>query len=143
RRLPGELQDAAPDGAAEGCALDAPGSRQAAPGDRRQREGHGPRRGDRALDDATGAPPAAPNRRLTAQADRGGQRDLRPAGQPAALGAQADAEDDEADEERQNAWTPTGAPATSSATTKEIDGRTNAIDPCRVEEEPGLPGGRG
>ena len=47
-----ELQDAAAHGAAAGRALDAPGSRQAAPGRRRQREGHGPRGGDRALDDA-------------------------------------------------------------------------------------------
>ena len=51
-----ELQDAAPHGPAEGRALDDAGRRQAAPGRRRQREGHGPRGGDRALDDAAGAP---------------------------------------------------------------------------------------
>src|SRR5262245_29181833 len=75
--------------------------------------------------------------------DRSGQRHLGSTGQPPALGPQADAEDDEADEERQNAGAPAGAPTTSAATTEEIDGCTDEVDPSRVEEEPGLPGGRG
>ena len=36
-----------------------------------EREGHGPRGGDRPLDDAAGTADAAPDRRLAAQADRG------------------------------------------------------------------------
>ena len=62
-------------GPLQGRALDAPGSRQAAPGHRRERAGHGARRGDRALDDAPGTAHAAPDRRLTPQADRRGERD--------------------------------------------------------------------
>ena len=67
------------------------------------------RGGDRPLDDAAGAPDAAPDRRVAAQADRGGQRHRHPAGEQAALGAEADAEDDEADGEGQDARAPTGA----------------------------------
>src|SRR5205814_5705251 len=54
------------------------------------------RRGDRALDDAAGAPAPARDRRLAPAADRARQRHERPAGEPAARGPQADGEDDEA-----------------------------------------------
>ena len=103
-----------------------------------------PRRGDRALDDAEGTAHAAPDRRLAPEADRGGQRDDDPAGQPAAFGPKADAEDDEADEKGQDAGAPTGAAPASAATTKEIrHGSTHAADPRRVEEESDLPRRRG
>ena len=65
------------------------------------------RRGDRPLDDAAGAPDAAPDRRLPAEADRGRQRHRHPAGEQAALRAEADAEDDETDGEGQDARAPT------------------------------------
>ena len=84
-----------------------PGRRQAAEGHRRGREGHGPRGGDRPLDDPPGARDAAPDQRPAPPADRDGQRHEHPAGQPAAHGAQADGEDDEADGQGQDARAPT------------------------------------
>ena len=51
RRLPGELQDASPDGVAEGRALDDPGPRQPAEGHRDRRARARPRRGDDPVDD--------------------------------------------------------------------------------------------
>jgi hypothetical protein len=81
-----------------------PRPRQAARGaGRRRRAPARPGRGDRALDDATGAAHAARDRRLAAQADRGRQRHDRRAGQPAARGAQADGKDDEAARKGQDA----------------------------------------
>src|SRR4029450_13369428 len=58
--------------------------------------------------DPARTPAAAPDRRLATEANRDGQRDDDPAGQQAAHGPQADAEDDEADGKGQDARPPTG-----------------------------------
>src|SRR4029450_12829816 len=58
--------------------------------------------------DPARTPAAAPDRRLATEANRDGQRDDDPAGQPTAHGPQADAEDDEADGQGQDARAPTG-----------------------------------
>ena len=55
------------DGPAQGRPRDDPGPREAAQGARRGRGRARARRGDRALDDAAGAPDAAPDRRLAAK----------------------------------------------------------------------------
>ena len=64
------------------------------------------RRGDRALDDAEGAPRAEDDRRLAPEADRGRLGHDGRAGEPAARGAQADGEDDGAAREGQDAELP-------------------------------------
>ena len=96
RRLPLELQDDSPHGAAAGRPQDDPRPRQAArrprPGGRAPAQA---RRGDHPLDDAARAPRPARHRRLAPQADRRRLGDDRRAGQPADRGAQADGEDDE------------------------------------------------
>ena len=105
RRLPLRAEDAEEDGAAAGRAEDDPRPRQPAEGRRHRRAAAGARRGDRALDDAAGAPHAAPDQRLAAAAHRGGQRADDPGREPAPHRAQADGEDDEADGEGENAYT--------------------------------------
>ena len=85
----------------------------------------GARRGDRALDDAAGAPAARTSstgsrRRRIAR----GWGTTAAAGQPAAARAQADGEDDEADGQGQDAQLPTGdgmAPASARAARKEVE----------------------
>src|SRR4029078_13567639 len=61
--------------------------------------------GDRALDDAAGAPHAARDRRLPPQADRRRERSDDPGREQASLRPQADGKDDEADGQRENAYT--------------------------------------
>src|SRR5204862_1559002 len=96
RRLPEELQDAPADGAPPGRDEADPRPWTPARGPRPGgREATRARRGDHPLDDAAGAGAAARDRRLAAATNREGQRHRRPAGQPAAGGAQADGEDDE------------------------------------------------
>ena len=92
-------------GPLQGVHEDDPGARQPAEGRRHRRAPARPRRGDRPLDDAAGAPDAARDRRLAPQADRRRQRADDPGREQAPLSPQADGKDDEADGEGKDAYT--------------------------------------
>src|SRR5439155_21259309 len=104
RRLPQELQDAAPHGTDPGRAEDDPGPREAARGDGRgRREAAGSRRSDHPVDDGPGKRAAESDRRLPAQAHRERIGDDRGGSQSSAGRAQADGEAHEGRKQRQDA----------------------------------------
>ena len=93
-----------------------------------------PRRGDRALDDAAGAPDAARDRRLAPQADRRRQRSDDPGREQAPLCPQADGKDDEADGEGKDAYT---SRATSQSQATDRAPPQPRSQDGRVAREPG------